>query len=218
MRLTFRRLRHRSAPSLGLLAAATAVLLPLTSPALAGAGSAGVSATPWSLTPSGRPAKPAPGWTRFCARFPGECAAGATDAKQVSLTPRTWATLVGINHDVNARIKAKTDREHWGVGESWDLAEDGYGDCEDFQLVKRRKLVAAGFPRRALRMTVVLDGAKAGHAVLMVRTDRGDLILDNTTDAVLPWHETRYTFVKREADTETGWTWIGVASPSVARR
>jgi predicted transglutaminase-like cysteine proteinase len=34
----------------------------------------------------------------------------------------------------------------------------------------------------------------------MVRTDRGDLILDNKTNAVLPWRQTGYDFVKREGD------------------
>ncbi len=37
--------------------------------------------------------------------------------------------------------------------------------------------------------------------MLMVRTDRGDLILDNKTNAVLPWQRTGYSFVKREGQT-----------------
>jgi predicted transglutaminase-like cysteine proteinase len=70
------------------------------------------------------------------------------------------------------------------------LAEHGYGDCEDYQLLKRRKLVEAGYPHRALRMTVVIDEEGAGHAVMMVRTNRGDFILDNKRNAILPWHKT----------------------------
>ncbi len=93
----------------------------------------------------------------------------------------------------------------------WDFAEDGYGDCEDYQLVKRKLLVEAGFPRRALRMTVVIDELGEGHAVLMVRTDRGDYILDNKTDAVLPWHKTGYTYIKREGNS-------GTASASFGRQ
>jgi len=62
------------------------------------------------------------------------------------------------------------------------------GDCEDYQLLKRKLLVEAGLPRRAMRMTVVIDDIDEGHALLTVRTDAGDLILDNKVDAVLPWH------------------------------
>jgi predicted transglutaminase-like cysteine proteinase len=51
-----------------------------------------------------------------------------------------------------------------------------------------------------MRMTVVVDALNDGHAVLTIRTDRGDLILDNRTTAVLPWREIGYTFVKREGD------------------
>jgi hypothetical protein len=32
-----------------------------------------------------------------------------------------------------------------------------------------------------------------------VRTDHGEYMLDNMTDEVLTWHETGYTFVKRQA-------------------
>jgi predicted transglutaminase-like cysteine proteinase len=58
-------------------------------------------------------------------------------------------------------------------------------------------------------MTVVIDEQGAGHAVLMVRTDFGDFILDNKRDAVLPWQETGYRYVKREAADSTEWVWLG---------
>ncbi|MEE8629514.1 MULTISPECIES: transglutaminase-like cysteine peptidase, partial [Methylobacterium] len=113
-------------------------------------------------------------------------------------------------------LRAVTDQEHWGVPDRWDLAEDGSGDCEDFQLLKRKLLAQAGLPRRAMRMTVVIDDKGEGHAVLMLRTDRGDLVLDNKTSAVLPWHKTGYTYIKREADESMRWVSLGRAvSPVV---
>jgi hypothetical protein len=39
----------------------------------------------------------------------------------------------------------------------------------------------------------------------MIRTDKGDLILDNVRPEVLPWHETDYRYIKRESDTQIGW-------------
>jgi predicted transglutaminase-like cysteine proteinase len=67
--------------------------------------------------------------------------------------------------------------------------------------------VEAGLPRRALRMTVVIDETGEGHAVLTVRTKQDDLILDiNRTDAVLRWQETGYVFVKWESSQIQGWS------------
>ena len=48
-----------------------------------------------------------------------------------------------------------------------------------------------------------------GHAVLMVRTDRGDYILDNKRNAVLPWYRTGYVFVKREGSEGSAWASLG---------
>ena len=39
----------------------------------------------------------------------------------------------------------------------WDLPTTGYGDCEDMQLLKRKLLAERGLPRRAMRMTVVIN-------------------------------------------------------------
>jgi len=58
-------------------------------------------------------------------------------------------------------------------------------------------------------MTVVIDELGAGHAVLMVRADRGDYILDNKRSAVLPWQETGYRYVKREGSQSAAWVWLG---------
>jgi predicted transglutaminase-like cysteine proteinase len=107
-----------------------------------------------------------------------------------------------------------TDQDHLHVADRWDLAEDGIGDCEDFQLLKRHLLAQAGLPRRAMRMTVVIDEKGEGHAVLTLITDRGDLVLDNKTSAILPWHRTGYVFIKRESQDAVAWVSLGgVTSP-----
>jgi predicted transglutaminase-like cysteine proteinase len=154
-------------------------------------------------------AKPIPGWVRFCGENPAECAVDPSEPATIELTAKDWKTLNRINQQVNAAIKAKSDEDHWGVEDRWDFAEDGYGDCEDYQLVKRKRLVEAGFPRRALRTTVVIDEEGAGHAVMMVRTTRGDFILDNKRNAILPWHKTGYVYIKREGDEGSAWASLG---------
>jgi predicted transglutaminase-like cysteine proteinase len=45
--------------------------------------------------------------------------------------------------------------------------------------------------------------------VLRVRTDRGDLILDNKKNAVLPWQQTGYVYVKGEGVDGAAWVWFG---------
>jgi predicted transglutaminase-like cysteine proteinase len=54
----------------------------------------------------------------------------------------------------------------------------------------------------------VLDELGQGHAVLAARTDQGDFILDNKRDAVLPWHQTGYVYIKSEGDKSLAWVWL----------
>ena len=157
---------------------------------------------------------PVPGWIRFCRQWPEECAVNSSEPATITLTPQAWEMLTRVNRQVNATIRSMTDMEHWGVEDHWGFAEDGYGDCEDYQLVKRERLVAAGFPRRALRMTAVLDEDGAPHAVMMVRTDRGDFILDNKRNTVLPWRQTGYIYLQREGGTGSTWVSLGGAFAS----
>ena len=95
------------------------------------------------------------------------------------LTPKAWTDLIQVNNWVNEKIKPVTDLEHWGVVERWNYPDDGYGDCEDYVLLKRRMLIKAGWPREALLITVVRDKKGEGHAVLTVKTNKGEFILDN---------------------------------------
>ncbi len=163
---------------------------------------------------AGTEARPVAAWNAFCGRHPGECAVDVAEPARITLTPAVRATLDSVNRRVNERIRPITDMAHWGVVDRWDFPDDGSGDCEDFQLLKRRMLVERGLPRRALRMTVVIDDIGEGHAVLMVRTDRGDLILDNKTNAILSGPRTGYTFIKREGQDGPAWVTLnGGASP-----
>jgi predicted transglutaminase-like cysteine proteinase len=120
--------------------------------------------------------RPPAGWVEFCARQPGECASTTTAPRDLALSPEAWKDLVRVNKWVNETIKPLTDLEHWGVVERWSYPDDGYGDCEDYVLLKRRMLIQAGWPREALLLTVVRDKKQEGHAVLTVTTDRGDYV------------------------------------------
>ncbi len=143
--------------------------------------------------------QPPPGWVEFCARQPGECAGTTTAPRNLALSPKAWRDLVQVNKWVNETIKPLTDLEHWGVVERWSYPDDGYGDCEDYALLKRRVLVESGWPREALLLTVVRGEEGEVHAVLTVTTDKGDYVLDNISSDILLWSRTGYRFVKRQS-------------------
>jgi predicted transglutaminase-like cysteine proteinase len=155
------------------------------------------------------------GWVEFCASHAAECATTPTTPRDVVLTPKAFKDLVRVNKWVNDAIKPMTDLEHWGVVEKWSYPDDGYGDCEDYVLLKRRLLISAGWPREALLITVVRDKKDGGHAVLTVKTDRGEFILDNQAEDILPWSDTGYRFVKRQSPHEPH-VWVAIGDPRSA--
>ncbi len=119
------------------------------------------------------------------------------------LTKPTWSALNRINKRVNAAIEPITNLAHWGTMlDHWDYPVDGKGDCKVYALYKRKLLVDAGFPRQALLMTIVKDLEGEGHAILTVKTDRGEFVLDNLSDDIRPWDATGYTYLKRQAQSD----------------
>jgi predicted transglutaminase-like cysteine proteinase len=172
-----------------------------------------LAALPYKAMPAATAgeARPVAAWYKFCERFEHECDVDPSEEEFITLDAQNWTLLQNVNAQVNRQIKPITDEEHWGVVDRWSFPNDGSGDCEDYQLLKRQKLVAAGLSRRSLRMTVVIDEKGEGHAVLMARTTRGDLILDNKTDRVMHWHETGYVYVKREGHGDARWVSLGGA-------
>jgi predicted transglutaminase-like cysteine proteinase len=195
---------------LAAVVAATVVGAFLAAPEAGAQTLASLPTVPSAIT-SGAPARPIAAWVDFCQSYPGECAVNTAEPAQITLNPATWNTIVSVNRRVNKSLRAITDMDHLHVADRWDLAEDGAGDCEDFQLLKRKLLADAGLPRRAMRMTVVIDEKGEGHAVLTLITDRGDIILDNKTSTVLPWRQTGYTFIKRESQYDVAWVSLGRA-------
>jgi predicted transglutaminase-like cysteine proteinase len=160
----------------------------------------------------GEPTRAPIGWVEFCVEYKSECATKAAAPRDVVLTQKSWDDLVKVNNWVNANIQPVTDLEHWGVVERWNYPDDGKGDCEDYVLLKRRMLMQAGWPREALLITVVRDKNDDGHAVLTVKTNRGEFILDNQESQVLAWNKTGYRFVKRQSQSDQN-SWVSLGEP-----
>jgi predicted transglutaminase-like cysteine proteinase len=155
------------------------------------------------------------GWVEFCVEYKGECDTKPSQPRDIVLTPKAWTDLVKVNDWVNETIKPMTDLDHWGVVERWNYPDDGYGDCEDYVLQKRRMLMKAGWPREALLITVVRDTKGDGHAVLTVKTSRGEFILDNERNEIVAWDKTGYRFVKRQSQSDPN-TWVSLGEPRTA--
>jgi predicted transglutaminase-like cysteine proteinase len=161
-------------------------------------------ATSSSMTLAGN-ASPPIGHYQFCKENPTECAYAGGDAGPATLTEDRWKTVLKINYTVNSSITPMTDMEIYGVEERWAYPRT-VGDCEDYALLKRKMLIDAGFSPSDTLMTVVVQPNGDGHAVLTVRTDHGDFILDNMRNKVMLWADTEYTFLKRQsADDPARW-------------
>jgi predicted transglutaminase-like cysteine proteinase len=175
-------------------------------------GSAAVSNERPVYVAVGEPTRAPIGWVEFCVEYKPDCATGPTAPRDVVLTAKAWTDLVKVNNWVNDNIQPITDLEHWGVVERWNYPDDGKGDCEDYVLLKRRMLMQAGWPREALLITVVRDKKGDGHAVLTVKTNRGEFILDNQESQILAWNKTGYKFVKRQSQSDPN-TWVALGEP-----
>ena len=182
------------------------------------AGAASVSAAQdLTFVSIGASTRPPIGWVEFCADRPLECKVTAGAPRDVVLSNKAWTDLARINRWVNENVKPMTDMDHWGVVEKWSYPDDGYGECEDYALLKRRMLIEAGWPREALLMTVVREKNGNGHAVLTVKTDKGEFILDNQEARILLWSETSYRFVKRQSQSDPNrWVSLGDPRPTIA--
>jgi predicted transglutaminase-like cysteine proteinase len=142
--------------------------------------------------------QPPYGFVAFCDRSPKECVVTSSDDSRYRATPQALSVLDEVNRSINHEIEPATDQEVYGVAEYWTLPKTR-GDCEDYALLKRHRLIERGWPSGVLLMTVVRDEKDEGHAVLTVRTTQGDFILDNKIDVVRLWNQTPYHYVMRQS-------------------
>ncbi len=145
----------------------------------------------------------------FCKANRAECSIRPKDLAPAAMTGALWKQLVNITAAVNAAVKPMNDYDVYGKDEVWAYPDRGAGDCEDYVLEKRRRLNRLGVSLADLLITVVRKPDGEGHAVLTVRTDKGDFVLDNLTDKVRAWDKTGYRFLKRQAIDNTG-RWVSI--------
>lgn len=88
-----------------------------------------------------------------------------------------------VNDYVNA-VRYVEDQYNYGMSDYWASPSEFFrnraGDCEDFALAKYKALALLGIPRDQMRLAIVQDKIRnIPHAVLIVYTDEGSLVLDN---------------------------------------
>jgi predicted transglutaminase-like cysteine proteinase len=149
------------------------------------------------------------GWVQFCQTYEGVCNTRPMEPRDVVLDDKAWKALVRVNAWANGNIKPTSDMDHYGMIQWWRYPDDGAGACHSYALLKRRILMQAGWPRSALLLTIVHERNGEGHAVLTVKTNKGDYILDNLTDKILVWSQTSYRYYKRQSQSDPNrWVWL----------
>jgi predicted transglutaminase-like cysteine proteinase len=142
-------------------------------------------------------------WTSaFAARRAAAAPAPPAVATPIPWTPDTRARVEQINRRVNQAIIEQDDRITYGVKDYWAIptlqGKDRYGDCEDYVLMKRRDLIAAGLPSDAMFIALARTRQGRDHAVLIVATDQGELVLDSLTEWIVPWRQAPYVWLQRQ--------------------
>jgi predicted transglutaminase-like cysteine proteinase len=98
--------------------------------------------------------------------------------------------LSAVNAWSNDKIRYAEDDRIYGRADFWADARTtlrrGAGDCEDIAIVKLQLLAALGVKRSDMFLTVARDLARNNdHAMLIVRMDGRNWLLDNSTPVVL---------------------------------
>lgn len=144
------------------------------------------------------------GASELCKTTEWACAAGDTS---VGIDTDQLDLAVSINRRVNRRVREISDLAQYGRSEYWGLPTNLGGDCEDFAMLKKKLLIQQGVNALRLLIATVLDRGGNSHAVLVMRTNDGDFILDNLDDRILHWQSTGYTFLRmQDPANPAGWT------------
>jgi predicted transglutaminase-like cysteine proteinase len=157
----------------------------------------------------GIPTLPPMAHTIFCLRYEDECRTKPLfRGGAVRLTRKRWADLKQVNQTVNRSIIPERQEPGPAV-ESW-LINPPRGDCNDYAVSKRHELLNRGWASGALLLSEVVTNWGKHHLVVVVRTQSGDLILDNLTPEIKPWERAPYSWVRIQMP-GSPWLWTTIA-------
>ncbi len=135
-------------------------------------------------------------FTQFCLKYPSDCKSGRLllEGDRIELNDMRRSELETVNRTVNSSIRPERNEDGL-AGEKW-LLSPLRGDCNDYAVTKRHQLIARGWPARTVLLSEVVTVSGEHHLVTVVRTNSGDLVLDNLTDQIKPWSRTPYRWLR----------------------
>jgi predicted transglutaminase-like cysteine proteinase len=148
--------------------------------------------------------------------------AAADESAAIELTEPRRRELLEVNRSVNAAIAESTDEAIYGITEFWatplsapteEIGANPRGDCEDYVLEKRLRLLALGWPPEALSIAMAHAPFRGLHVVLIVRTDSGDIVLDSARDELAAIETLPYQWQSRQSGADL-LRWVAFSGPS----
>ena len=128
------------------------------------------------------------------------------------ITRDQWIQIDQINRGLNREIRHTSDQRLYGTGDFWAVptGRSPRGDCEDYVLAKRRALINLGYSQTAFSIALVVTSWGEDHAVLLMSTPQGEMVLDNLSQEIVAWDRTDYRWVKRQLPGRSlAWVEIG---------
>lgn len=134
----------------------------------------------------------------FCQSHAAQCRPAVP--AQIGADAATLALLQAVNARINDAIRPRLDDK-----EIWSL-NPAAGDCEDYALSKRAALIRGGVPAGALHIAIGTVNDEQ-HAVLLIDTVGGLLVLDNLTDAIRPLNRSHFRLSGMSQDGLLNWSY-----------
>jgi predicted transglutaminase-like cysteine proteinase len=171
----------------------------------------GADAAPRIYMEEGKPVLAPYAHVVFCLKYSLQCVVRG-DADMVDLTPDIAALIKSVNETVNHTVTPQNDPE----GEdNWDVVTSS-GDCEDYAIAKRKELIDKGLSSGVTRLAVAVTPDGIGHVVVVVRSNIGDLVLDNRTDEVSAWQNVDLTWLKLQS-AHNPEMWVDISRVNAAK-
>jgi predicted transglutaminase-like cysteine proteinase len=161
-------------------------------------------------------------WFRVLLRERAE----AAELTAIELTEARRRELAEVNRSINTAIAESTDEAIYGVTEFWatpltapteEIGANPRGDCEDYVLEKRLRLLALGWPPETLSIAMAHAPFRGLHVVLIVRTLSGDMVLDSAHDEITGIEALPYQWQSRQSGPDLlRWVWFSGPSAESA--
>lgn len=109
------------------------------------------------------------------------------------LKSENWQAIIDIHWRAKRGLPYVRDLDQYGQREYWAIPKRfGVGaDCEDFDLWCSQRLIDVGIGWEHQAIAYCKTETGGGHAVLLLKTDRGTYVIDNREKVVRPYAHTK---------------------------